>query len=104
MNEYFEFLLKDFETSRFPEELCTVKNKKEKGVFESKEEFICIVDDERFDDQIRVMILCPYIYKEKHKVYYGWYSNAWDSTFFSSKNNPIHTVDDEYVIAWRKLQ
>lgn len=97
-------MLKDFKTSDFPESLCTIKNEREEGVFESEKEFICIVEDLRFNDQVRLMILCPYIYKSKKNVYHGWYSKNWNGTFFSSIYNPIHSEEDEYVIAWRELQ
>jgi hypothetical protein len=103
MRDEFKFLLKDFNTN-FPEDSCTNKSIVEEGIFESNDEYICIIEDSRFNYTLRLEIMCPYIFESENHSYFGWYSKNMDNLFFSSKNNPIHSEEDEYVIAWRKVQ
>jgi hypothetical protein len=103
MKKEFEFILKEFDTKNFPENLCKDKSTVEEGILESQEEYICVIEDSRFDFALRLEIMCPYIFKSGKKMLHGWYSKNFGGLFFSSKYNPIHPEDDEFVIAWKKI-
>lgn len=49
----------------FPIEFCIKQNKKEPEVYDSDTPFMCLVIDKRFDNYWYLIILYPYICKEK---------------------------------------
>ena len=102
MNEAIKHLpLKGWETKAFPKKLCT-KTIPEEGVKEADCFFACVVLDKRFDNQLRVLILKPYVWKGEGRrpTLFGWVDK--DGNIVDHKTNNIH-ADHETVVAWKRV-
>jgi len=109
MNKVLKHLnLKGFETKVFPAKLCTIPSprEEEEGVMESKKYFVCVVVDKRFDNQLRTILLRPYLWtepdeKKSHKEvqFFGWVDES--GNVFSHYRRAIHVYDHDHVVAWK---
>jgi len=91
-----------FVSDQFPEHECTKQNEREKDVFDGENEYLCIIADIRFPREFRMSVMKPYVYKEEKRTYFGWVGVDSDEVL-SFWKNPIHELDDEFVVAWKAL-
>ena len=92
-------LSRGWETKKFPVEVCTEPHQGEKGVFDSKVPYFCVLFNPKWSEQFMVKYLFPYVCKEGKKLFYGWVDS--DGNYCDHKEKAIHG-DDEKVVAWKK--
>lgn len=100
-------ILKNMQT-KFPVEKCTEKDKKEKGIYNSNNKYLCLILDKRFTEDMTLKIMNPYIWigdESKHKEFkgltgWGW-SNINKSNHIDNFENPVHGyIWDEFVVGF----
>jgi hypothetical protein len=94
-------LLADGFHDEFPNSECTIPDPGEPGVFEAPMPYWCAVIDERFNYDIRLMLMRPYVFRKKGtKDLDGW--QAYGSTLiFYHGEDASH---EERVVFWKKAQ
>jgi len=88
-----------FETEKFPENECTVQNKKDPEVFDAKTTYLCILPDNHTNSAY-LRLLHPYINKFEGEVLYGWTDDH--GNIYDHKEKTIHD-DDIKVESWKKV-
>lgn len=84
----------------FPIKTCTIQNTREPTVFDSDTPFLCLVIDQRFKNDWRLVVLYPYICKESDTVTtFGWVSK--NGEIFGNINNSTQLWDD-FVVGFQK--
>lgn len=84
----------------FPIEFCTKQNKKEPEVYDSDTPFMCLVIDKRFDNYWYLIILYPYICKEKNEnITFGWVDRS--RNVYSNIENSTQ-LWDEFVVGFQR--
>jgi len=96
-----------FEMKEFPERSCTIRNSHESSVFDSSEEFECVLFNEIWN-RCEIRILKPYIWVNNGRVedaplpiYYGWTDRG--GNLYDHFEKTIHG-DDAVVVGWRKIE
>lgn len=89
----------------FPSKECTIKAS-EKGIYDGKNYYLCLVIDKRFKNTAQIKKLKPYIWignksnnPEVFKDQFGW---GWIDDYgyyIDNYENPIHD-EDEFVIGF----
>lgn len=84
----------------FPIEFCTKQNKKESEVYDSDTPFMCLVIDKRFDNYWYLIILYPYICKEKNEnITFGWVDRS--GNIYCNIENSTQ-LWDEFVVGFQR--
>lgn len=84
----------------FPAIDCTVKNNRNKKVFDSCTPYLCLIIDNRFKDYWEIAVLYPYIYKEsKELTTFGWVDK--DGNVKGNIENSVQLFDD-FVVGFQK--
>lgn len=84
----------------FPIELCIKQDKREPEVYNSDTPFMCLVIDKRFDNYWSLIILYPYICKEKNEnITFGWVDRS--GNIFCNIENSTQ-LWDEFVIGFQR--
>lgn len=84
----------------FPIKFCTNQNEREPEVYDSETPFMCLVIDRRFDNYWSLIILYPYIYKEKDgNITFGWVDRS--GNIYSNIENSTQLLDD-FVVGFRE--
>lgn len=89
---------KTWEQKDFPADLCTIPNEREPEVLDSKETFLCLLEDPQFEKQAYLRVLMPYtcVDPDTKEVLYGWTDGR---NVFDHFEKSIHG-DREVVTAW----
>ena len=92
-------------STQFPEKECTIKTS-EKGIYDGKNYYLCLVIDKRFKDGVQIKKLKPYIWignkSNNPKVFkdqFGWGWVDQYGYYVDNFENPIHD-EDEFVIGF----
>lgn len=100
--------------TKFPIEECTLQDEDDCAVYESNEKYLCLIVDKRFDNELILKVMKPYIWvgkdssdKQLKKDYkdfigYGWI-DVINSYFVDNFENPIKEYGD-YVIGFVKYE
>lgn len=56
----------------FPVNECTIKSS-EKNIYEGENQYLCMIIDKRFTNNVEIRIMKPYIWKDKKEELYGWF-------------------------------
>jgi len=93
--------------TKFPISDCTIKNLKEKSIYDSNRQYLCMIIDKRFNNEVNLKIMKPYIWigdetnieEFKGQTGYGWVDR--DGNYVDNFENPIHgDIDDWFVIGF----
>ena len=105
-------ILKHMNT-KFPLEECTIKDKNNLDIYESNEQYLCLIADKRFSNELVLKVMKPYIWVGKNSddeqlrkdykdfIGYGWMNIYNENDFVDNYENPIKEYDD-YVIGFVK--
>jgi hypothetical protein len=103
VNRDLEAVLRGFDDTEFPVDLCTIQNTREPEVFDSdpRVSYLCVLMDKRWPDRLELLTLRPYTAKdpETKEILYGWTDG---DAVFDHYERSIHR-DDRRVVAWRKF-
>lgn len=81
--------IKNLFTNKFPEEECTIQDKREDDIFNSSNWYWCLLQDIDFDDEFTIKKLMPYTCKTKDDgILYGWTDGL---NVYDNIERPIHT-------------
>ena len=93
--------------TKFPVEECTEKDEKEEAIYNSNNEYLCLILDKRFKNNMELRIMKPYIWvgdDTKQKEFKGLTGYAWidkDGNYIDNFENPVHGYCwDEFVIGF----
>jgi hypothetical protein len=83
--------------TKFPISDCTIKNPKEKGVYDSNKQYLCMIIDKRFKYEITFKIMKPYLWvgnetgieEFKNATGYAWIDK--DGNYVDNFENPVHS-------------
>lgn len=93
--------------TRFPVKDCTIKNSKEKGIYDSDKKYLCLILDKRFTHEATLKIMKPYLWvgsetsvpEFKNEKGYGWTDKY--NNYIDHYQLPIHgDTDDCFVIGF----
>ena len=106
----FKDIYNDLNTN-FPVSDCTIKNSKEKSIYDSDKQYLCMIIDKRFNNEVSFKIMKPYIWignetdieEFKNQTGYGWIDR--DGNYIDNFENPIHgDIDDWFVIGFKEYK
>lgn len=86
---------------KFPKESCTIQNKRESNVFDSKDVYMVLWIDTRFKNEKNITYATPYVCKEKEKTSFGWVSKDGGMVLGNVENSC--QFYDEFVIGFIKV-
>lgn len=90
---------------KFPEKECTIKAS-EKGIYDGKNYYLCLVINKKFKNEIQLKKLKPYIWignksnnpkAFKNQFGWGWVDDY--GNYVDNYKNPIHD-EDEFIIGF----
>lgn len=87
--------------NNFPEEECTVQDKRELDVFWSPYIYMVLYIDIRFKDWKYITYARPYIYKNNNETLYGWGAENSSEVYGNLENTCQYY--DEFVVGFMKV-
>lgn len=88
-----------FTAYEFPVKDCNSPDSGESGIYNGKELYLCVLYDPRFEDQVKMQILYPYVYSDEDEQLFGWTDGF---NIVTHRDKPLN-LDWERVIAWKHI-
>jgi hypothetical protein len=106
MNNFMDLL--NQMTMIFPLEECAIKAK-EPAIYEGNTEYLCMIIDKRFNNNIELRIMKPYIWVgsesnikgSENEILCGWFDR--DDNYVDNYARPIHNYN-EFVVGFVKYE
>jgi len=96
-------MFKDFETQRFPVDLCTIPNEREPEIRDSNVDFLCVILYKGWSQECNLKVLRPYTcpdVDDPTTLLYGWVDSCGE--YVDHRDHDIHG-DDDRVVAWKRV-
>lgn len=89
-----------FLNKEFPIEDCTLLNNRDKHIYNSLAQYICLIVDKGFLAERVIKIMSPYIYIEDGFSTFAWIDK--NGNWIDNFENPVHGYgySNEFVIGW----